>query len=91
MKYLIAYELEDCGEEQLEQLLTAIYSFNDSASNCFGNVWLVETTANSGEIKHRLIKHLTPNDKLIVSAAGDTEFAGFGSEMTAWMIGRIDE
>lgn len=91
MKYLIAYQLADAEDYELDSVPNAIYNLDQDATNCFDNVWLVKTTANTADIKERLTKVMQPEDRLIVSAAGDSEFAGFDLGTTAWLMDKIDE
>lgn len=91
MKYLVAYQLNDPEDYELDSITNAIYNLDQDATNCFDHVWLIKTTANTTEIKLKLAKFLHNGDKLIVSAAGDSEFAGFDLGTTAWLMDKIDE
>jgi hypothetical protein len=91
MKYLIAYQFADAEDSELDSIPNAIFNLDPDATNCFDNVWLIKTTANTSDISKRLSKFLQPQDRLIVSAAGDSEFVGFDVGTTAWLMDKIDE
>lgn len=90
MKYLIAYHLNNPADYEFEDIPQALYRFAKSATNCFDNLWLIETSASSAEIKEQLSKYLGVGDQLLVSPADATEFADFAEHRTAWMLGNID-
>ncbi len=87
--FLIGYDLVKEGQNY-DGLIQAIKSLPGTGWHHLDSTWVLRSSGTAPEIRDILVRHLGPNDKLlVVQLTGEGAWSGFNDEGSQWLMDNL--